>query len=61
MYKKRFDPHEKIHSSGEVCESPVRAIRMLNSTSLGQLNIPARSGDFRNEVEWRLQLRPQFN
>lgn len=61
MYKKRFDPRVKIQSSGELCESPVRAIRMLNSTSTHNLTIPTRTGDYRAEVEWRLSLRPQFN
>ena len=61
MYKKRFDPNVKLQGSGELCMSPVRAIRMLNSTSVEKLTIPSRTSDYRNEVEWRLSLRPQFN
>ena len=61
MYKKRFDERARHLPTGEVCENPIRAIRLLNSTSLDKLTIPARAGDFRTEVEWRLQLRPQLN
>jgi hypothetical protein len=33
--------------------------KLLKSTP--QLNMPRRSGDFRAELEWRLQLRPNLN
>ena len=47
--------------SGELCSSPERARSILKSTPVWDLNLPSRSGDFRTEVEWRLQLRPNLN
>lgn len=64
MYKKRFlDPNGSlsIAGSGDFCDRPIRATRLLNSTEVSKLTIPRRAGDYRNEVEWRLLLRPQFN
>eukprot|EP00602_Paraphysomonas_sp_CaronLab_P002409 CAMPEP_0185034896 /NCGR_PEP_ID=MMETSP1103-20130426/25281_1 /TAXON_ID=36769 /ORGANISM="Paraphysomonas bandaiensis, Strain Caron Lab Isolate" /LENGTH=142 /DNA_ID=CAMNT_0027571737 /DNA_START=163 /DNA_END=591 /DNA_ORIENTATION=+ len=62
IQKMRFDSKANLkNGSGDICASPTRAARLLNSRPCKQLGIPARTGDFRNEVEWRLQLRPQFN
>mmetsp|Transcript_16919 Transcript_16919/g.25515 ORF Transcript_16919/g.25515 Transcript_16919/m.25515 type:complete len:159 (+) Transcript_16919:93-569(+) len=62
IQKMKYDSRANLENgSGEVCTAPSRAIRLLNSRTYKELNIPTRTGDFRNEVEWRLQLRPQFN
>eukprot|EP01041_Mallomonas_annulata_P010652 gene10652-22235_t len=61
MYKKRFEVNPSCPVSGDYCDRPIRATRLLNSTPVNLLTIPSRAGDFRTEVEWRLQLRPQFN
>lgn len=47
--------------TGELCASPKRARRLLKSTPVSQLNSLSRSGDYRAEVEWRLQLRPNID
>lgn len=47
--------------TGELCSSPKRARNLLMSTRVADLNMPGRSGDYRNEVEWRLQLRPSLS
>jgi hypothetical protein len=63
LYKSRIQAKTKPsnHSNGDFCDNPLCAIRMLKNNSYSNLNIRGRSGDFRSEVEWRLQLRPQFN
>mmetsp|Transcript_10463 Transcript_10463/g.10531 ORF Transcript_10463/g.10531 Transcript_10463/m.10531 type:complete len:159 (-) Transcript_10463:277-753(-) len=62
MYKKRFENDTVSQAiSGDFCDRPIRATRLLNSTPVNRLTITKRAGDFRTEVEWRLQLRPQFN
>mmetsp|Transcript_59916 Transcript_59916/g.118828 ORF Transcript_59916/g.118828 Transcript_59916/m.118828 type:complete len:197 (+) Transcript_59916:67-657(+) len=45
-------------ASGEYCERPIRAQRMLQSRSYCDLTQPTRAADFRSETEWRLGLRP---
>jgi hypothetical protein len=67
VYKKRLDERDgkvikdlSAQGTGELCASPSRARRLLKSTPVAKLNMPRRSGDFRTEVEWRLQLRPNI-
>jgi hypothetical protein len=48
-------------SSGNYCADPIRATRVLQSLNYHELTNHGLAGNFRNEVEWRMQLRPQFN
>ena len=60
MYKRRFDQGEDADIypvTGDLCQNPKRAIRLLKDRSRHQLTIPKRACDFRSEVEWRLTLR----
>jgi hypothetical protein len=68
MYKQRLVDRDgdgmldiRGPGTGELCSSPKRAMKLLKSTPVAKLNMPGRSGDYRNEVEWRLQLRPNLN
>jgi hypothetical protein len=47
--------------SGDYIEDPLKAIRLLKSTSAAQLTIPRRAQDFGAEVTWRLSLRDASN
>ena len=60
LYKNRFQNSNK-NAGGDYCRNPLAATRLLQSVPSTDLNIPGRALDFRDEVEWRLQLRPQFN
>ena len=58
MYKRRFDQGDDAYPvTGDLCQNPKRAIRLLKDRSRHQLTIPKRACDFRSEVEWRLTLR----
>lgn len=68
VYKQRLNERDgrfiddlSAQGTGELCASPKRARRLLKSTPVAKLNMPGRSGDYRTEVEWRLQLRPNID
>lgn len=60
MYKNRFCG-VKDSSSGNFCADPIRATRVLKSLNYAELTNHGLAENFRNEVEWRMQLRSQFN
>ena len=56
VYKNKFRG-VKDSASGNFCYDPVRATGVLKSLSYAELSNHGLAGNFRNEVEWRMQLR----
>jgi len=61
IQRKRPDDADADAIAGDFCYKPKRATRILTSAPVDEVANVNRTGDFRTEVEWRLQLRPQFN
>ena len=57
--KQRFD-HTESNITGDFCDDPSKARKLLMNLSYRDLTIPKRSQDFRTGVEWRLTLRPNI-
>jgi hypothetical protein len=57
--KQLWDSNNKtyMNDEGDYCVQPMRARNMLINHSYKELTIPGRAGDFKNEVEWRLNFR----
>lgn len=62
-YKTRFDDNDKKYAdfAGDYAKNPRQASKILVNRSSSELTIPGKSADFRTEVTWRLQLRPNLN
>ena len=59
IYKQRFEEAQSWrYSNFDYVEDPVAARKLLLNSSYKDLTIPGRAGDFKNEIEWRLSLRP---
>ena len=53
---RKFDP-EAISIAGDYSDKPLKATKLLQSTSSNALTIPQRANDFKSEVTFRLSLR----
>lgn len=58
--KRRYE-HTDTNVTGDFCDDPRRARKLLMNRSYSALTIPKRAADFKNEVEWRLSLRPNLS
>lgn len=47
--------------SGDYIQEPIRAIRLIHSTPLSELNSSGKTQDFASHVHFRMQLRPNLN
>jgi hypothetical protein len=58
VYKKKFDISLK-DVTGDIFEDRKKTMTLLQGNSLNEINHAGigRSGDFKNEVQWRLLLR----
>jgi hypothetical protein len=61
-YKSRFDANDKKYAdyAGDYAKNPREASRLLVNRSNAELTIPGKAADFRSEVTWRMQLRPNI-
>ena len=59
IYKQRFQENNFfMFKEFDYVSDPIAARKILLNTSYATLNSLGRAGDFKNEVEWRLSLRP---
>jgi hypothetical protein len=60
-YRVRFDKDKRFSDyEGDYAKNPTEAAKILVNRSNAELTIPGKSADFRTEVTWRLQLRPNL-
>mmetsp|Transcript_2524 Transcript_2524/g.4577 ORF Transcript_2524/g.4577 Transcript_2524/m.4577 type:complete len:155 (+) Transcript_2524:115-579(+) len=61
-YRVRFEGTDKRFQDyeGDYAKNPREASKLLVNKSNAELTIPGHAADFRTEVTWRLQLRPNL-
>lgn len=60
-HKQRYYDHheggEGTYQTGDIIDNSKKYVKLLKGTSKDQLTIPGRAADFKDEIQWRMQLR----